>query len=295
MPLPYVTLPVLTLLPAHTLGAFPPVDISIKPFGALVATGVLLGSHLTIKRAQRIGLDERVMGSFIAWIVGIGFVGGHVFDELFYYPERLLADPLSIFKLWDGLSSFGGFLGAFIGMLIWRHRNRVKVTLPYCDNVMSMFPVGWTFGRIGCATAHDHPGLLSDSWLAVDFPGGSRYDLGLLELLLTIPLMLAFLWLARKPRPWGFFLALGCTTYAPLRFALDFLRERAPIPGDVHGAIDPRYFYLTPAQWECFLMLGAGLYLLRRVLGKVSRGEGFERAEIPEAFRDLPAPSGSKT
>lgn len=292
--IPYFTLPELPLIPARVFHGFPPVELSIKPFGALVATGVLLGAHLTIQRARRIGLDERVMSSFIAWVVGIGFVGGHVFDELFYYPQRLVADPFSLFKLWDGLSSFGGFLGAIIGMLIWRWRNGVPA-LPYCDNVMSMFPVGWVFGRTGCATAHDHPGLLSDSWLAVKYPGGARFDLGLLELLLTIPLMLAFLWLAKKPRPWGFFLALGSITYAPLRFALDFLRERDPIPGDVRGAIDPRYFYLTPAQWECFLLLALGLALLWRVMRAVSRGEGFERAEIPAAFRDAPLASGSES
>ena len=81
--IPYFTLPELPLVPAHLIGSFPPIDISIKPFGALVATGVLLGSHLTIKRAKRIGLDERVMSSFIAWIVGIGFVGGHVSTSYF--------------------------------------------------------------------------------------------------------------------------------------------------------------------------------------------------------------------
>jgi prolipoprotein diacylglyceryltransferase len=88
---------------------------------------------------------------------------------------------------------------------------------------------------------------------------------------------------------------VGCTVYAPLRFALDFLREHQPIPGDVRGAIDPRYFFLTPAQWECFALLALGLFLLWRVLGAVSRGEGFERAQIPEAFKSLPLPSGSET
>jgi phosphatidylglycerol---prolipoprotein diacylglyceryl transferase len=291
--IPYVTLPELTLLPAGTLGGFPPVDLSIKPFGALVATGVLLASQLTLKRAVRIGLDERVMSSFIGWVVGMGFVGGHVFDVLFYYPERLAAEPLVLFKLWDGLSSFGGFLGAIIGMLIWRLKNGVK-TLPYCDNVMALFPVGWAFGRMGCATAHDHPGLLSDAWFAVQYPGGGRFDLGLLELVFTLPLALAFLWLGRKPRPWGFFVGLAATTYAPVRFALDFLRERSPISGDVHGAIDPRYFFLTPAQWECFLLLGVGLFLLQRVSSALARGEGFEPAEIPQAFTNAPASSGSK-
>ncbi len=295
--IPYITLPELPLLPAHLFGNFPSIPITIKPFGALVATGVYLGAYLTLKRARRIGLDEKAMSSFIAWIIGAGFIGGHVLDEVFYYPQRLIDDPLSIFKLWDGLSSFGGFTGGVIAMVIWRVRFRARI-LPYADNMASMFPVGWAFGRSGCATAHDHPGLLSDSWLAVKYPGGGRFDLGLLELLLTIPIMLCFLQLAKKPRPWGFFLALLCVVYAPLRFALDFLREHDPVPGDMRGAIDPRYFYLTPAQWECFALLGLGIFLLYRVLGAVSRGEGFESPSIPEAFQASPPPplaSGSKT
>jgi phosphatidylglycerol:prolipoprotein diacylglycerol transferase len=286
--IPYITLPELTILPEHALGSFPPSALSFKPFGMLVATGVYLAAWLTLRRARRIGLDERVMSSFIAWVVGVGFVGGHVLDELFYYPQRLLDDPWSIFRLWDGLSSFGGFTGAFIGMLIWRARNRVRV-LPYADNVMAMLPVGWVFGRAGCSVAHDHPGVLSDAWFAVQYPGGGRFDLGLLELLLTIPLALGFLWLARRPRPWGFFAALGCVCYAPVRFALDFLREREAVPGDLHGAIDPRYGSLTPAQWECFALLAFGAFLLYRVLRAVSAGQGFERAQVPQAFLAPPA------
>lgn len=291
---PYLTIPELTLVPAGWIQGFPPVPISIKPFGFLVASGVIIAAQLTIQRARRIGLDERVMASFIAWVVGIGFVGGHVFDELFYYPERLLRDPWSLLRLWDGLSSFGGFTGAVIGMLIWRARYRVRV-MPYADNVMAMLPIGWAFGRMGCTTAHDHPGLRSDSWLAVQYPGGGRFDLGLLELLITIPLAVTFWLLAKKPRPWGFFAGLACTVYAPLRFALDFLREREAVPGDVHGAIDPRYFYLTPAQWECFALLGLGIYLLSYVHRQLARGEGFARAEIPAALREPPLASHSKT
>lgn len=290
---PYVTIPELTLVPRGFFGDFPSVPLSIKPFGALVATGVYLGAYLTLKRARRLGLSEKVMSSFIAWVVGLGFVGGHVLDEVFYYPARLVEDPWSLLRLWDGLSSFGGFTGAFIGMLIWRARYRVPA-LPYADNVMAMLPVGWVFGRAGCATAHDHPGVLSDSWLAVRYPGGARFDLGLLEMLLTVPLVIAFLWLARKPRPWGFFAGIACTAYAPIRFALDFLRERNGVPGDVHGAIDPRYFFLTPAQWECFALLGLGLFLLRHVQGRVAVGGGFEPPLVPTALADAPLPSGSK-
>jgi phosphatidylglycerol:prolipoprotein diacylglycerol transferase len=289
--IPYITLPALTLVPKGALWGFPPIPLAIQPFGFLVAMGIVVASALTIARAKRIGLDERAMTSFITWVVGIGLLGGHVFDVLFYYPERLREDPWVLLRLWDGLSSFGGFTGAIIGMLCWRAKYR-NPALPYTDNVMALLPVGWAFGRAGCSIAHDHPGVRSEAWLAVQYPGGGRYDLGLLELAFTLLLVAVFLWLGKRARPWGFFSALACLSYAPVRFALDFLREREAVPGDVRGAIDPRYGQLTPAQWECFLLLALGVVLLVRVLRQVQRGRGFEPAAVPDAFR-RPAPSPS--
>lgn len=254
--IPYVQLPDLTLLEPGALGnGFPPAPFSFKPFGTLVAMGVYLGAYLAVRHGRRRGLDEKKLISFMMWIGAMGFIGGHVFDTLFYFPERVLADPLSLVRIWEGLSSFGGFAGAFIGLLIWRALNR-EPSLRYADVVAATFPVGWWFGRLGCSLAHDHPGILSDAWLAVRYPGGARLDLGFLEMLLTIPLAVLFLVLARKPRPWGFYLGSMCVAYAPTRFALDFLRIR-------QGAVaDARYFELSPAQWGCFLLLGAGVAVL---------------------------------
>ena len=67
------------------------------------------------------------------------------------------------------------------------------------------------------------------------------------------------------------------------------------MPGDVHGAIDVRYFYLTPAQWECFALLALGVVLLRTVLRKLERGEGFELAQVPVLPPSAPVASGSKS
>ena len=61
------------------------------------------------KQGKRLGLNERALTSFIAWVVGIGFLGGHMLDVIFYYPGQVLHDPLSLFRIWEGLSSFGGF------------------------------------------------------------------------------------------------------------------------------------------------------------------------------------------
>jgi len=91
-----------------------------------------------------------------------------------------------------------------VGGFLWKWRHKAQI-LPYADVIASAFPTAWVFGRSGCSVAHDHPGQLSDLWFAVKYPGGGRFDLGLYEMLLTIPLALAFLWLRQKPRPWGFY------------------------------------------------------------------------------------------
>ncbi len=238
---------------------------SIKPFGALVATGVYLGSILAAKRATERGLDLKKYNDFVFWSVASGFIFGHVLDAIFYHPDIVMADPLYLIKLWDGLSSFGGFAGGILGAIAWRVRRRESI-LSFCEVTVSAFPLGWLFGRMGCATVHDHPGRTSELWLAVKYPGLppglGRFDLGLYEALLTVPLVLLFTWLWRKQpvRPDGTYLGLFAVLYAPVRFALDFLRESDTV---LSGA-DPRYAGLTPAQWACFALAGAGIYFLRR-------------------------------
>lgn len=260
-------IPYIEIAPFHIFGptavelfgrSFTIPELSIKPFGALVALGVWLGSEAIKRAAKRVGMNQETLGSFVVAVLVGGFVGGHIFDTLWYFPERVLRDPLSLLRIWDGQSSFGGFTGALLGALYWKLKHRQKI-LAYADIVAAGFPLGWVFGRMGCSVAHDHPGRLSEAWFAVQYPGGGRFDLGLYEMLLTIPLAVAFLILAKKPRPVGFYLGIMCAAYAPVRFLLDFMRAQ---PGDVLAA-DARYAGLTPAQWGCMALFGVGVYFLR--------------------------------
>jgi phosphatidylglycerol---prolipoprotein diacylglyceryl transferase len=269
--IPYVEIP-----PLHLFGPIGPIgEISIKPFGTLVALGVYIGIELARKQGDRYKLDAATLSSFIWYILAGGFIGGHVLDTIFYRPAHVVSDPLSLLRIWDGQSSFGGFTGAFVGLVIWRYRFKASA-IRYADIVASAFPAAWVFGRMGCSVAHDHPGLRSDLWLAVAYPAGGRFDLGFLEMLLTIPLAITFLAMMKKPRPPGFYLGIMCTAYAPVRFALDFLRAR-----DVSGA-DPRYAGLTPAQWACVLLLAAGLYCARHAAGMAEKVELWHPAHVAD-------------
>ena len=51
----------------------------------------------------------------------------------------------------------------------------VTQSLGVVNTLILVFGLAWLFGRMGCASIHDHPGALSTSPLAVDWPGGSRF------------------------------------------------------------------------------------------------------------------------
>jgi len=260
--IPYITIPEIPLGLSLDLPYVGRIEPTIQPFGLLVMLGVYIGFILSEKRAAARGLDAKKMDAFFFWVIGFGFVGAHVFDALFYHPQIVLQNPLYLLMLWNGLSSYGGFVGALIGGFAFKYAKGENI-LPYSDVGASAFTWGWVFGRAGCAVVHDHPGRLSDAWYAVRYPFHNgvigRYDLGLYEFFLAIPLAIAvtLLW-RRGPRPWGFFVGFICTAYAPVRFFLDFLREGDA--GSMRG--DPRYGGLTPAQWQSFGLLAIGIYFL---------------------------------
>ena len=88
----------------------------------------------------------------------------------------------------------------------------------------------------------------------------ARYDLGTLELFLTIGIALVCVLLWRRRLLTGTYAVLVSLVYAPARFALDFLRLEGT------AGADPRYGGLTPAQWMCIALFLFGLALLRHVV-----------------------------
>lgn len=269
--IPFVTLPEVPLtfalhIPVLSRLFDPAQPPSIKPFGVFVGLAGALAFTLAARHAKARGLDQKKIVDFALWITIGGFVGGHVFDALLYHPAEVAKDPRYLFAIAEGLSSYGGFLGAALAALAWKAARKGPL-MPYVEVVASVWPLAWVLGRAGCAVVHDHPGRMSDAWFAVRFParGGGfvgRFDLGLYEMVLTIPLAIAFavLWHRRLFRPLGFYAGVMCVAYAPVRFVLDLLR----IDAVEYSASDPRYAGLTPAQWACFGLLGLGIHFLRQ-------------------------------
>ena len=243
----------------HYIPALGP--LQIHAFGILVATGILVGARLTRDRGVELGLKPEPIAQMITTVLVCGFIFAHVFDVFAYQTKGPRPTLWEILNPFGGLSSYGGFIGAVSGLFYWCRRNRQPV-MPYADSLAYGLAAGWMFGRLGCFTAHDHPGHFSSFFLAVQYPEGARHDLGLDEALWAFGVTLLFLILRKtqgeRPRRLGLYVGLLTTLYGPVRFALDFLRAT-----DVPGA-DPRYGGLTPAQWLSLLVCVVGIGLLVR-------------------------------
>jgi phosphatidylglycerol:prolipoprotein diacylglycerol transferase len=245
---PYIEHPVLTI------GSY-----ELQAFRVLALSAIVVEYAIVVKRAPRHGFTTDQASSLIAWATVLGLVSAHVFDTLFYYPEQLREDPLALFRIWTNLSSWGGMVGGLAGVALvtWRRGLGPGGVLRFLDLAVYALPFTLCVGRLGCALQHDHLGVDSTHFLAVNFPTGPRFDLGLLEFLYLIPVSLLFFALGRKPRPAGFYLGLFFAVYGPVRFAMDVLRSD-----------DKRYLGWTPAQYLCVATALAGaalvVWLLRR-------------------------------
>ena len=253
-------LPFFGLPQSYQLGPLP-----IHPFGLLVATGIIIGHQLAMKRALVLGLDVEKFEKLVFWTVLTGIVLSHMLDDIFYHWDVLRENPLELFMIHHGLSSFGGFFGAGIGFFVYSRTHKVDVWRS-ADAIAFGLPVGWLFGRMGCTVVHDHPGHASNSMFAMHFaarpqfhlPVGNYFDLGLLELLCT-PFVIAvvFLVASRTKKP-GSLIAVLTLLYPIIRFPLDNLRMPDPNGGDV------RFLGFTPGQYACVLCFCIGLYILKR-------------------------------
>lgn len=236
--------------------------VTIYVWGIMVALGFLFGAYMAGRYAENRGLNKKVIYDLLFWAMLGGFLGGRIGYILFYNFDGFLADPLSMFYVWDGgLSVYGGFfLASALG--VWYLRRQKVDIWRYSDAAIFGLPFGLWIGRIGCFLIHDHPGTATDFVLGVEYPDGViRHDHGLYLSINGLLMGLFFLYLSRKKRPVGVYIASFAIWYGIARFFLDFTR-----------VADVRYGGLTPAQYFSIGLAAFGVWLVFKFLNKKEYG-----------------------
>jgi len=245
------------LIPYYEQPRFDLFGLKIQAWDIIVGVAFIMGVIIASRAARKSRLRPQVIFDYGPWALIWGFTGAHLVHCFAYEPHLLEENPWFWLPLWGGFSSFGGFLGATLALMVF-FRRREESFWDYADSLGLGLVPAWFVARVGCFIAHDHKGSLSDFALAVDFPGGARHDLGLYEALFTFVIWMIILVMWRFNPRRCLIGGVICTLYAVGRFPMDSLRST-----DLARS-DARYFDLTPAQYGCIALFGLGLYFLYR-------------------------------
>jgi len=242
-------------------------EVTVFPFQITVGIAFIVIVTVSVLFARRHGrsveqtLDLAVTGALFALPFALLF---SILQNQRGTLELVLSDPSRISDLTLHWSSYGGMMGGFIGAMIWKWRSKASL-LEIGDSFAFALPFGMVFARLGCFSAHDHPGRVSNFALAVaDFQTGlppyePRHDLGLYEAIAAAGVVTLLLFLSRSPRKPGFYVGLVAILSPSLRFLLDFLRATEAEGGDA------RYLGLTLGQYVAPLIVIFGVVITRYV------------------------------
>lgn len=243
---------------------FDPVAVSLGPlkvrwYGLMYLLSFAIGWLLARHRSKRPGtpIAAKEVEDLVFYLALGVFIGGRVGYMLIYGFSSLLADPLSLFKVWDGGMSFhGGMLG--VGISLWFFARRLRQ--PYfaiVDFIAPLAPIGLGFGRIGNFINGELWGKPTDLPWAVIVDGVPRHPNQLYEALLEGLVLFTILWVySSKPRPAMSLTGLFFVGYGLFRCGIEFIR----IPDAQMGYL--AWGWLTTGQLLSAPMVLVGGYFL---------------------------------
>jgi len=147
-------------------------SFGIRWYGFSYLLAFFCGFLLLRWLAQRryCALPAAKVGDFIL-LASLGVVvGGRLGYVLFYRPAQTLADPLFIFRIWDGgMSSHGGMIGLTLVTFLYARSQRIS-WLSLADNIAVVAPVGLFLGRCANFINGELYGRASTAAWAMQFP-----------------------------------------------------------------------------------------------------------------------------
>jgi phosphatidylglycerol---prolipoprotein diacylglyceryl transferase len=255
----YIHQPEIDPVLLHLWGPF-----QIRWYSLLYVGGFIVGRTILkrLAREDRFKFTADEMEQFILWLLIGAVVGARIIYCIFYDPRSLLADPLFIFKVYEGgLSFHGGLLGTMTAAFLFsRQRN-----IPFWnlnDAMALATPTGLAMGRLGNFINGELFGRVSYvPWAMIFTRGGPqpRHPSQLYEFFLEGVVLFGFLWWVKSKVKWdGLISVCFLLGYSLVRFIVEFFREP-----------DPQLGYLTlglsMGQWlslATFLISSVVAYLL---------------------------------
>lgn len=125
-------------------------SFGIRYYGLAYLLGFAAAAWL-LHRYHRAGRSPFALGAIsdlMTYIIGGVLVGGRLGYFLLYQPGALIADPLALFRVWEGgMASHGGFLGVMLAMFLFARRQQTSF-FQVSDLIISTCALGLGLGRL---------------------------------------------------------------------------------------------------------------------------------------------------
>lgn len=235
-----------------------------------------------IQQGRLPGIDNEAFGDLLFYgMLGV-VLGGRLGHIVFYDFQSYLANPVQIFKVWEGGMSFhGGLIGVLLAALWWARKHRLHF-FDVVDFVAPLIPLGLGFGRLGNWINGELWGRTTDGSWGVIFPSAlpsymadlppanlqmlyesgalaahARHPSQLYQMVWEGIVMFALLWwFSTKPRPRYAVSGLFALLYGVFRFAVEFVR----VPDAQLGYL--AFGWLTMGQLLSLPLIVLGLFWL---------------------------------
>ena len=211
------------------------------------ATAFWLGRR-RIRAGRLPGVDEQGFGDLVFYGAVGAVLGGRVGYILFYDLAAYIAEPLQVFRIWQGGMSFhGGLLGVLVASWLWsrRHRQHLADTM---DFAAPLVPPGLGFGRMGNYINGELWGKFTHGDWGVLFPAAPEFQGVPMEQLKAqfatgalneyarhpsqlyqaglegLAMFVVLWWFSSRPRPRYAVMGMFALLYGAFRFLVEFVR-----------------------------------------------------------------------
>ena len=129
--------------------AFEVGPLSIRWYGLLIASAIILGTVLAKKLAEKRNVDPELVGDLAIWLVVGAIPCARFYYVLFEWHRFQTQEWYKVFAIWEGgIAIHGAIIGGAIAATIFCKRQKISTWL-MSDIIMPAVILGQAIGRWG--------------------------------------------------------------------------------------------------------------------------------------------------